>query len=420
MRGITLKKEKWVCLGILWVLVTALCFTFIREDVPPQMGWWDYYAWQMNEGKQIYKDLFLFVPPGYVWLMASLYKLFGNHILWYQYVGIVPLCLSSTFVYLLLCRMVRPCFSMAAVLVGTVISMLYPTFIALDHNPTLFCFILASIYLSVLGIEKKDTKFFVVSGGAFGFAILIKQSIPYLLAAIVIIMMIGALLKIVKLKDLVSKGAAFLLGNMIVVSVGIMKLQYNGVLPLFYSQIFEAVKSKGYSASSPLDIVSTIIVRYYDNGFSWVEFFIGLMLFVVLSRSLYGIQIAGRAKKILCYFLFNLILFKLMRIAIYFDMVFIGQYITAAFVLNGLCVLWEFFADHDAMKALTARAGHLFVAGYKHIFVYFASCVCVLFLCYYGFAWNHAIAQHKFLETFMLSVGHVSFYFCAIYVMSAQ
>lgn len=412
-----MKKEKWICLAVLWMLVTALCFTFIREDIPPQMGWWNYYGWQMNEGKVLYKDVFCYLPPGYVWMMAGLYQFLGNHVLWYQYLGVPLYCLSSTFVYLILCRVASPLISMVAVFAGSVLCLSYPLFVAFDYNPTITVMIYGAAYFCVLGVEKKSKVFLFLAGVLAGYTILMKQIMPFFYMGILLVLIIGAILQMFDWKELFRKGIFVVLGMAFILSVAILYIDSTGALPYMANQLFASVNSKGYSAGS-LALLGTIFSRFYHMGFSWLEFGIAVILFVLLfwknmPKQLYGID----SRQILYYFLFNLFLAKFIRIAVFFDSAWMAQYTYIVFGLNFLYWAVWLALHSEKCKGMVESINQVVAsAGTRRKIVMFTvSSLVIGLVCYYGFPWNQWIYAHHVTNRILFSASAVAFYFSVIW-----
>ena len=93
------KKEiKRLSFYIICLIGIALVIQLIYLQclAPPQLGWWNYYAWRISKGDLLYKDIFCFLQPYYVWIMSFLYQFFGNKLFLYQVVGLVLRSLELT------------------------------------------------------------------------------------------------------------------------------------------------------------------------------------------------------------------------------------------------------------------------------------------------------------------------------------
>lgn len=52
-------KEKIFAMLLLSVLICLVQLSYIQSAIPPQVGWWNYYGWQISEGKLLYKDIYI-------------------------------------------------------------------------------------------------------------------------------------------------------------------------------------------------------------------------------------------------------------------------------------------------------------------------------------------------------------------------
>ena len=50
-----LKIEPQLC--FLLVCFVVLHIVYVQAVIPPQIGWWNYYAWRVNSGEILYKDI---------------------------------------------------------------------------------------------------------------------------------------------------------------------------------------------------------------------------------------------------------------------------------------------------------------------------------------------------------------------------
>lgn len=137
--------------GILLIaLFTLFTFTYVDAVVAPQMGWWQYYAWRMECGDVLYKDVYLFMPPYFVFFTKLLYGIFHDHVMLYTIcIGLPVKLLCLLLVYILLCRATRPFYACVSVLLGGCFSATYQTDLLYDFNPItlLPCLLVAYTFL---------------------------------------------------------------------------------------------------------------------------------------------------------------------------------------------------------------------------------------------------------------------------------
>src|SRR5258708_3856541 len=121
-------KRQVFLLDALLILVAFIYYSFFVNKglVIYDEGYYVHFAERLEHGEIPYKDLALQYTPGYFYLLAFLYKVFGFQILVGRYLSLIfcLLILSSTFVLLQLYRLRSLRFHL---LVGfTIISLGYP------------------------------------------------------------------------------------------------------------------------------------------------------------------------------------------------------------------------------------------------------------------------------------------------------
>ena len=175
MLQILKNKEQMICLTGLWILVALLYFSFIQAMVPPQMGWWNYYGWQLAKGKVLYKDLYCFLPPYFIYLYEYLYKIFGNHLFLFQLLGIGIAEIIAGLMYIVFCKVLKPLYSMLAAFAGILAHVSYLILTPFDYNWVVTLFVIASFFSMAYGLlDNRKTVF--ASGILVGCAIVLKQT----------------------------------------------------------------------------------------------------------------------------------------------------------------------------------------------------------------------------------------------------
>ena len=132
---------------LLLILFTLFSLAYIDAVISPQFGWWQYYAWRMDNGDILYKDVYLFMTPYFVFLTKLLYSVFGNHFMCYTICFGLPVkLLCLLLVYLFLCRITKPFFASISTFLGGCMSATYNTDILYDFNPVTILPFLLSAY----------------------------------------------------------------------------------------------------------------------------------------------------------------------------------------------------------------------------------------------------------------------------------
>lgn len=265
-----LQKQKILCSIFLLIILCMIQLTYIQSAIPPQMGWWNYYGWQLNEGKLLYKDIFCFLPPYFPWFMGLLYNIFGIHLFNYQIIGLLFNYIDTLLVFILLCNLVTPLKSMLACAFGNVLQYSYLVYFPFDYNQIIFFLVINFIYFFIKGIDIKTKKLFIFSGIFLGLFIMTKQT-GIIYTALVIVFWILYFFKKHLKKEFLKNIICLLCGILIAILPGIFYLLSTNTFSPFFNQIVLSASSKGS--------VLGMIVRFYQYGFSYTEFIIGLILF---------------------------------------------------------------------------------------------------------------------------------------------
>lgn len=121
---------------LLALLFVVFSLTYVPAVIAPQVGWWQYFAWRMECGDVLYKDVYMFLPPYFVFLTDLLYKLFHEHFVLYTWLVGYPLKLATILlVYGVICRFAKPVYALVGVFTAYCISATYPMELGYDYNP---------------------------------------------------------------------------------------------------------------------------------------------------------------------------------------------------------------------------------------------------------------------------------------------
>lgn len=140
---------------LLTVLFTVFLSTYVDAVISPQFGWWHYYAWRMAEGDVLYKDVYLFMPPYFVFITRALYTFFGNHLILYTLLVGYPVRVGCLLMlYTMLCRLSKPMYACLAVFFGACLSATYQMDMLYDFNPLTMFPCLLAMYFFVKFYER--------------------------------------------------------------------------------------------------------------------------------------------------------------------------------------------------------------------------------------------------------------------------
>lgn len=301
---------------LLCLILIVFHFIFVQQLIPPQQGWWQYYGWQLNEGKTLYKDLFCFLPPYYIWFQAFLYPFFGMYMFLYLLLGMVISCLTAVLLFIFLRQFASLIMSFIAVLGGAILQFSYLMYIPLDYNQLLGTLVICSSVLIAIGWKKGKFTYFFIAGLISGYLAMSKQTgIAYIAGALFILGILGLFDKNQKSGiTVVKEMAVYGCGCVAAILPGILYLFYTGSFSSFLFDITHATASKG-----PL---SNVIYRNYKVGFSYTEVLIASLSLGYLGlyhwrKTLPFRRIASCSwfKNAYIYILYLLIIHKLCRAA---------------------------------------------------------------------------------------------------------
>lgn len=165
-----LKIEPQLC--FLLVCFVVLHIVYVQAVIPPQIGWWNYYAWRVNSGEILYKDIFCFLPPYYVYLYAFLYKIFGNLIIAYYIIGLIIRWIEVCVVYSITRSFASKNVSFVCTFIGLVLQVSYMMDIPFDYNQMIQFYVIMGSFFCVKALVQEEEKFaniyLAVSGAWLG------------------------------------------------------------------------------------------------------------------------------------------------------------------------------------------------------------------------------------------------------------
>ena len=273
-----------VLLSVLFILFTL---TYVDNVIAPQFGWWQYYAWRMECGDVLYKDIYLFMPPYFVFLTKWLYPLFGMHIMLYTlFVGLPVKLLCILLIYNMVCRIAKPFYTCMAVLFGACLSATYFTDMLYDFNPiTMFaCLLTAHVFLCLYErVEKGESAYGMafLTGCLLAVVFGLKQTFGLSFAFTIVIMGVVVCVK----EKMVSVKQALILfslafgGGVVGLMPMIAYLSLNGCWQEFVGNMAGIAEAKGGT--------SHVFLRFLlplDNLKAWVYLLVVVVLWQLQKR----------------------------------------------------------------------------------------------------------------------------------------
>ncbi len=187
--------------GVVWGVILIACFTiyssfYIPHVIMPQQGWWQYYASHVLEGDVLYKDIYLYMPPYYVFFVCIFYSLFKSHFMLYTIlVGYPVKVLCLLILYKAIGKIVRPEFAAISVFVGAVISSTYLMDAWFDYNPILLlpCLLIAYCIMEYYTKRNDQRKRLIISfaiGMLCSILLMSKQTLGIAFSVLLLLMLV--------------------------------------------------------------------------------------------------------------------------------------------------------------------------------------------------------------------------------------
>lgn len=283
-----LKKRSFyiICLVFIGVLIQLI---YIQCLAPPQLGWWNYYAWRISKGDLLYKDIFCFLQPYYVWIMSFLYHLFGNKLFLYQIVGLILRSLEIIMIFLTVRRFTSDKISLFATIFGMMITVSYLSDFPLDCNQLIRFYTVASAFMLIQAINtdisKRQYLFLLLSGFFCGMFWMSKQTA----IGLIIFAMIGIFLLFLK-----QKGTKCALKKLLIFISGILVCSVPGYAYLFKTKSFTSYVwclRNSVSVKGSFWGIFTRIGKYQVHIF---EICIALLIFIwILKLQEYNLKLTN-------------------------------------------------------------------------------------------------------------------------------
>lgn len=241
-----LKIEPQLC--FLLVCFVVLHIVYVQAVIPPQIGWWNYYAWRVNSGEILYKDIFCFLPPYYVYLYAFLYKIFGNLIIAYYIIGLIIRWIEVCVVYSITRSFASKNVSFVCTFIGLVLQVSYMMDIPFDYNQMIQFYVIMGSFFCVKALVQEEEKFaniyLAVSGAWLGIGLFSKQTCVVIIFFAALGIMIFYLQRN-QITYAIKKMVAFILGVFLACLPGLIGLVVQGSFKDFMNCITSSMTVKG-------------------------------------------------------------------------------------------------------------------------------------------------------------------------------
>lgn len=256
------KNENFLSICLLWLLLIIIHFTFVQTLLPPQYGWWIYYGWNVVDGSFLYKDIFCFLMPYYVWLTSLFYMIFGIHFMYYTVLGVFVSCLTATLLFKIVRSIVSCYWSLFICVIGATLQYSYIVYIPFDYNQIFFSISFLAIYWLAKGIQEQKNIYLFLAGGLFGCSVMMKQT-GFLLSFCAIIMIIFI--------NYVSDLKMNVMKNVLCCVFGMATAVLPGVVALIYTDTFCSAILCVFNSATVKGSIGSIFYRTFKYGISFTE-----------------------------------------------------------------------------------------------------------------------------------------------------
>ena len=215
----------------LFICFILLHVVYEQAVIPPQHGWWNYYAWRIAKGDILYKDIFFYMPPYYLYFMAFLYKIFGSFVMGYNIVGLLFRWIEVVTIYSLIRSFTSKNVSFLCTFAGLVLQISYLMDFPFDYNQIIRFYVTMSGLFCIKGLtQQKETRgniYLAISGVWLGIGLFSKQTCIVIIFFALLGIMIFYLQRN-KVVYAIKKIAVFVFGIIIAILPGIIALFIQG------------------------------------------------------------------------------------------------------------------------------------------------------------------------------------------------
>ena len=138
-------KKTSVMAGVIILLVSHLYTLFY---FPPTEGWWQAYAYMVNGGYHLYRDIDMAFPPFFVVYNAFLMRLTRYYIV-YRLMGVAQVLVIFGLLYLTVRRYYDEAISLSVALFGVLMSIYNIVYFPNDYHTVVNLFVVTVLYFSV-------------------------------------------------------------------------------------------------------------------------------------------------------------------------------------------------------------------------------------------------------------------------------
>jgi len=298
-------KTYFIMSGILLALFLCFFIPLVNSYIFIADGWTQYNSELMKNGKVIYKDFFMYLPPIHGMINHLLSLISDNNLFIPRIFGLCERLLIIFFAYVILCKFFKPSIVVITLLSSAILSYSHPqdTIYHYMHDALLFQIVALFMFLKFLESTARKNLYLFTCGVFTGLSFLTKQVMIIYLIIWPVLLIIS---NIYSRKRQATSLFALIGGLIIPIFITAISLEYYDALAPALIQIFKSGEAKG-----PL---LKILFGYFPSVFrlKHILFFIIIVETIILGlinknevEQIIDLPVIRkiRKKKLICYLL---------------------------------------------------------------------------------------------------------------------
>lgn len=296
----SIKKDTY----IKYADIIALCFSLVvyalfnlllvNKFFPITEGWFQDAANYINNGETIYKDFYMFIPPGFPMLTSAISALSDNAFIIFRLIGVAERLAMLALVYRMLRRLFSPMVSAVSALTGAVVYIANVQEIFYGYYQTSLFLGLIGVWLCIRMYETFEENPYI-HAFFFGFcaaaSFMVKQTLGLLLSLAVGVMFLAAVY-FVNMKKALKVLGIVVVGCAVFFAGAIMTMFFTDTLIPFVKQVFGGASSKGSLLSVLFGFIPRILT---SNALILGGFFLVFYVLNVIKE-----KFSGPKTKLIC------------------------------------------------------------------------------------------------------------------------
>ncbi len=240
-------RESILTLGLLLLVCATFSLLLVNSYFPITEGWFQDFSNYMDRGQVMYRDFYMFVPPGFPLLMHVISAASNNSFLAFRLYGVAESLVLIAVTYILVRRLFVPRIAFVAVLTGFVLYTANLQDIFYGYYQTSLLIALVALYLATRCLETFDTGgwwYPVLFGLASGVLVLFKQSAGAVFPVAIGLTLLALTVRRDRHRAIRNAGVS-LAAYLVVLIVAAGLLAANGALQPALQQILGGTDAKG-------------------------------------------------------------------------------------------------------------------------------------------------------------------------------